>query len=93
FYMPTYSVKVLQVPQSTGFIAGMVGGLAIMVFSPIVGWLADRIGRRGLLSGSALLILLLAYPMFFYINHVPGLASLLVFQLVFGVLIAAYTGP
>ena len=59
FYMPTYSVKVLQVPQSTGFIAGMVGGLAIMVFSPIVGWLADRIGRRALLSGSALLILLL----------------------------------
>ncbi|MBO4121664.1 MFS transporter [Cupriavidus gilardii] len=93
FYMPTYSVKVLQVPQSTGFIAGMVGGLAIMVFSPIVGWLADRIGRRTLLSGSALLILLLAYPMFFYINQVPGLVSLLVFQLVFGVLIAAYTGP
>ncbi len=93
FYMPTYSVKVLQVPQSTGFIAGMVGGLAIMVFSPIVGWLADRTGRRALLSGSALLILLLAYPMFFYINQVPGLVSLLVFQLVFGVLIAAYTGP
>ncbi|ESJ25074.1 membrane protein [Cupriavidus sp. HPC(L)] len=93
FYMPTYSVKVLQVQQSTGFIAGMVGGLAIMVFSPIVGWLADRIGRRALLSGSALLILLLAYPMFFYINQVPGLVSLLVFQLVFGVLIAAYTGP
>ncbi|MNT49421.1 proline/glycine betaine transporter [compost metagenome] len=31
--------------------------------------------------------------MFAYINHAPGLASLLVFQLVFGVLIATYTGP
>ena len=93
FYMPTYSVKVLHVPQSTGFIAGMAGGLAIMVFAPLVGLLADRIGRSILLSGSALLILLLAYPMFVYINHMPGLASLLVFQLVFGILIATYTGP
>jgi len=93
FYMPTYAVKVLKVPQSTGFVAGMAGGLAIMVFAPIVGLLADRIGRRGLLSGAAVLIFVLAWPMFAYINHAPGLASLLVFQVVFGVLIATYTGP
>ncbi|MEM5275882.1 MFS transporter [Cupriavidus taiwanensis] len=93
FYMPTYAVKVLKVPQADGFVAGMAGGGAIMVFAPLVGLLADRIGRRVLLSGSALLILVLAWPMFAYINHVPGLASLLVFQLVFGVLIATYTGP
>ncbi|CAJ96293.1 putative arabinose efflux permease AraJ, MFS family [Cupriavidus necator] len=93
FYMPTYAVKVLKVPQADGFIAGMAGGSAIMVFAPLVGLLADRIGRRVLLSGSALLILVLAWPMFAYINHAPGLASLLVFQLVFGVLIATYTGP
>ncbi|MBP0598586.1 MFS transporter [Herbaspirillum sp. LeCh32-8] len=93
FYMPTYSIKVLKLPQSTGFIAGMVGGLCIMVFAPIVGRLADRFGRRVFLSGSSLLILLLAYPMFAYINVTPGLGSLLLFQLVFGVLIAAYTGP
>ncbi len=93
FYMPTYAVKVLNVPQSDGFVAGMVGGCTIMLFAPLVGRLADRIGRRVLLSGSALLILVLAWPMFAYINHVPGLSSLLVFQLVFGILIAAYTGP
>lgn len=93
FYMPTYSVRVLHLPQSTGFIAGMMGGLMIMCGSPVVGRLADRYGRRGFLSGSAALILLLAYPMFAYINQAPGLASLLVFQAVFGLLIACYTGP
>lgn len=93
FYMPTYSVKVLKLPQTTGFIAGMVGGLCIMVLAPIVGRLADRIGRRPLLSGSAALILVLAYPMFAYINSAPSLATLLIFQLVFGTLIAGYTGP
>ena len=93
FYMPTYSVKVLKLPQTTGFIAGMVGGLCIMVLAPMVGRLADRIGRRPLLSGSAALILVLAYPMFAYINSAPSLSTLLIFQLVFGTLIAAYTGP
>ncbi|GLC92644.1 proline/betaine transporter [Cupriavidus sp. TA19] len=93
FYMPTYAVKVLKVPQSSGFVAGMVGGMAILVFAPLVGRLADRYGRRILLSGSAALIFVLAWPMYVYINQVPGLFSLLVFQLVFGVLIAGYTGP
>ncbi|QRQ83869.1 MFS transporter [Cupriavidus oxalaticus] len=93
FYMPTYAVKVLKVPQSSGFVAGMVGGMAILVFAPLVGRLADRFGRRILLSGSAALIFVLAWPMYVFINQVPGLFSLLVFQLVFGVLIAGYTGP
>ena len=39
--MPTYSVRTLHLPQSTGFAAGMVGGLMIMCCSPIVGRLAD----------------------------------------------------
>jgi MHS family proline/betaine transporter-like MFS transporter len=55
--------------------------------------MADRIGRRPFLSGSALLILLLAWPMFTYLNVSPGLPSLLTFQIVFGLLIACYTGP
>ncbi|SAL32499.1 MFS transporter [Caballeronia humi] len=93
FYMPTYSVRTLHLPQSTGFIAGMMGGLMIMCCSPVIGKLADTHGRRIFLSGAALAILLIAYPMFAWINHAPSLGSLLVFQAVFGVLIAAYTGP
>ncbi|AWV03380.1 MFS transporter [Burkholderia sp. JP2-270] len=93
FYMPTYSVRTLHLPQSTGFAAGMVGGLMIMCCSPIVGRLADVWGRRVFLSGSALAILVLAWPMFAWINHAPGFTSLIVFQAVFGVLIAVYTGP
>ncbi|SAL09706.1 membrane protein [Caballeronia peredens] len=93
FYMPTYSVRTLHLPQSTGLVAGMVGGFMIMCFSPVVGTLADKHGRRPFLSGAAIAILVLAWPMFAWINAAPGLASLLVFQAVFGVLIAAYTGP
>lgn len=93
FYMPTYSVRTLGQPQATGLAAGMLGGATIMCCAPLVGRLADRWGRRVFLSSSALAILLLSWPLFAWINHSPGLLSLLAFQALFGVLIAAYTGP
>jgi MFS transporter, MHS family, proline/betaine transporter len=93
FYMPTYASRELHLPQSDGFISGMVGGLAMMCFAPVAGILSDLFGRRIVLVSAAILVLLLAWPMFAYINQAPGLISLLIFQAVFGLLTGAYTGP
>jgi MHS family proline/betaine transporter-like MFS transporter len=93
FYMPTYATRVLHLPPSEGFISGMVGGLTMMCFAPIAGLLADRYGRRVVLVSSAVLVLVLVWPMFVYINYAPGIVSLLAFQAVFGLLTGAYTGP
>lgn len=93
FYMPTYAVKTLKMPQSMSFIAGVVGGLIITILSPFVGALSDRIGRKKILAFSSGGILLLAYPMFALVVSAPTQTNLIVFQTVFGVLIAGYTGP
>lgn len=93
FYMPTYAVKTLKMPQSMSFIAGVVGGLIITVLSPFVGALSDRIGRKKILAVSSGGILLLAYPMFALVVSAPTQTNLIVFQTVFGILIAGYTGP
>lgn len=93
FYMPTFSVKVLKLPQSASFIAAMVGGGVITVFSPFTGWYSDKVGRKWLLGGASAAMLVLAWPMFAMIVKAPSLATLCVFQAVFGVLIAIYTGP
>ncbi|MGX7001858.1 MFS transporter [Caballeronia sp. KNU42] len=93
FYMPTFSVKVLKLQQSASFIAAMVGGVVITVCSPITGWWSDKIGRKWLLACSAAAMLLLVWPMFAMIVSSPSLATLCIFQAVFGVLIAIYTGP
>jgi len=93
FYMPTYAVKTLKMPQSMSFIAGVVGGLIITVLSPFVGAWSDRIGRRKLLAFSSGGILLIAYPMFALVVSAPTQLNLILFQAVFGVLIAGYTGP
>jgi MHS family proline/betaine transporter-like MFS transporter len=93
FYMPTFSVKVLKLPQSASFIAAMVGGSVITVCSPITGWFSDKVGRKWLLAGASTAMLVLAWPLFAMIVKTPSVATLCVFQAVFGVLIAIYTGP
>ena len=93
FYMPTYSVKVLHLPQSASYIAAMVGGFVITVLSPFTGWWSDRIGRKKLLAGAAATMLLIAWPMFSMIVTNPSVLTLCIFQATFGVLIAVYTGP
>ncbi|MBP6563937.1 MAG: MFS transporter [Neisseriaceae bacterium] len=93
FYMPAYASRVLELPTWMGFSAGMVGGLVIFLVAPMVGYYADIIGKKPFLLGSSTLIFILAYPLFALINFYPNFMSLVIFQVVFGVLIAGYTGP
>ncbi|MCR1769793.1 MFS transporter [Burkholderia glumae] len=93
FYIPTYSVKVLKLGVSAGFIAVLVGALIVFVATPVVGGLSDRFGRRPFLMSATIIAAVIAIPMFIFVNRVPDLRSLIVFQVVFGVVIALYEGP
>ena len=92
FYLPSYATRVLGLPSGLGFTAGMLGGLVLLVATPLVGRLADRHGKRPWLLGSAVAIFCAAWPLFWMLNRWPGLASLLVFQTVLGLLISGYLG-
>ncbi|EPN35574.1 proline/betaine transporter, partial [Pseudomonas syringae pv. actinidiae ICMP 18807] len=92
FYIPSYAQRVLGLPSWMGFSAGMMGGAVLIIATPIVGALADRSGHRPWLLGSAIAIFFSAYPMFLFINQMPGLFSLLIFELVLGLLISGYIG-
>ncbi|QCP49588.1 MFS transporter [Trinickia violacea] len=93
FYIPTYVVKYLHMSQREGFTSGIISGVVLMVMAPIFGALSDRIGKQRVLSIAAFVILVACYPLFSHLIKSPDFATLLTFQVVFGVLIAAYTGP
>ncbi|KVG08781.1 MFS transporter [Burkholderia thailandensis] len=93
FYIPTYASKVLHLPASTGFIAVLVGASIVLFVTPVFGYLSDRYGRRRFLMGALAVAVMVAYPMFRLLNVSPGLHSLLLFQVVFGLVIACYEGP
>jgi MHS family proline/betaine transporter-like MFS transporter len=93
FYIPTYATRSLHFPQQQGFISGIVSGSVLMVMAPVFGALSDRIGKRKVLLTAAVVILVVTYPLFSYLNSAPTFSTLLTFQVIFGMLIAAYTGP
>jgi len=93
FYIPTYAATALHLPVSTGFCAMLAGGTVLLFVTPVMGALADRFGARPFLVGGSVMIFALAYPMFAFINERPGIFSLLIFQVVFGISMACYEGP
>jgi len=88
--MPTYAVKQLKLPSSISFAAIVLTGAIQMVCSPLVGHLSDRYGRTGIMSASAALMLLLAYPAFAWLVGRPTTGVLIVVQIGLGLLMTGY---
>ena len=74
-YIPTYGVKTLHLPASTGFIATLVGGVILAVFSLVAGHCSDKIARPRIMVWTAWLFLLTAYPVFWLMVAYPSLAA------------------
>jgi MFS transporter, MHS family, proline/betaine transporter len=74
-YIPTYAMKELHLPQATGFTATLVGAVILGIASPFAGHLSDRLGRSGILIGTAWLFLLTTFPLFFLMVAFPSLAT------------------
>jgi MFS transporter, MHS family, proline/betaine transporter len=74
-YMPTYAVKQLSLPQSSGFAATLLGGIILTVGSPLIGHFSDSVGRTRIMQVGAGLFVISAYPAFVLLT---GYASLFV---------------
>ncbi|HEX7932887.1 MAG TPA: MFS transporter [Paraburkholderia sp.] len=92
-YMPTYAVKQLHLPASTGFAATVVTGTILMIFTPLMGHLADRYGRSRMMVISALATLATIYPCFMWLVKSPSFSVLIAIMALAGALKAIYFGP
>jgi MHS family proline/betaine transporter-like MFS transporter len=92
-YMPTFAINNLGLPASTGFAGVVVGGIVLLIATPLAGHLSDRFGQITIMIPAAALILVLIYPLFALLVAVPGMAVLLGMLAVLAVLKAAYFGP
>lgn len=90
-YTPTYAVRTLHMDADTALFCAMLANLALMIFTPFMGALSDRIGRRPLIGGSGVLYLVVAYPMYILLSSGTFQALLLV-QLSVAFVQSLYTG-
>ncbi|MGW4080532.1 MULTISPECIES: MFS transporter [Streptomyces] len=92
-YMPTFAVKELDLPASTGFASTLVTGIVLTGLTPVVGHLSDRFGRTRIMLIFATLILALVYPSLAFLVAAPGFGVILGVMFLVGVLKAGYFAP
>jgi MHS family proline/betaine transporter-like MFS transporter len=92
-YMPTFAITNLGLPASTGFAGVLVGGVVLLIATPLAGHLSDRFGQITLMVPAALLILVLIYPLFVLLVAYPGLGVLLGMLVLLCLFKAFYYGP
>ena len=78
-YIPTYGVKTLHLPASTGFTATLIGGAILAIGCPLAGYWSDKLPRRTrLMVITCWLFVLTSYPAFYLMAAWPSLAACII---------------
>ena len=91
-YTPTFGRQVLKLNSIDVLIVTVCIGLSNLFWLPVSGALSDRIGRRPLLIGTALLAIVTAYPVMNWLVAAPSFAHLLVVELWLSFIYGCYNG-
>ena len=91
-WMPSFTQRFAGLTPSQALWSNTIGLIAMVIAVPFWGALSDKVGRRPLLMASALSIGLLSFPLFSLMTNGTGLALVLPIQILFGVLLALYSG-
>lgn len=89
-YMPTYLSTVLNYSSLQGTLTTIFTLLAYVVMLPIVGSLADRVGRKPMLVIACILFILFSYPIFLMMSSGGILA--IVSMILLGAILACNDG-
>lgn len=91
-YMPTFIKTYAKVSTAAALWSNTIGLLVLVVAIPIMGRLSDRIGRKPLLLTCCACFIVLPYPVFALYLSAPPLAVIIAVQIVFGLIIAMFSG-
>ena len=91
-FMPSYATQTLHIDQASALYATAVGVLFYIVFTPVVGSISDRIGRRLPVFLCAALSFVLTYPAFLLLTTYPTPTTFLMVQIGGGLIQPLMTG-
>ncbi|MCO6415804.1 MFS transporter [Siccirubricoccus sp. KC 17139] len=92
-YMPTFTQAYAGLTRSEALWSNSIGLLVLVVAVPLMGMLSDRVGRKPLLLACCLAFVVLTYPLFLLVLSGGGLRTVILVQIVFALMIAAFSGP
>jgi MHS family proline/betaine transporter-like MFS transporter len=91
-YMPTYAAQSLRLPQSTGFLATLVGAFILTFGAPMIGHWSDTVGRSRIMMATTVLFLVSVYPVFSILTAHPSMATLIAAVAWMSLLKTGYSG-
>jgi MFS transporter, MHS family, proline/betaine transporter len=91
-YLVSYAINTMHLPSGAALSCAVASGCVVVVLTPLVGALTDRVGRRPLILACALLNLVFDYPLFLLAIRGGTFASLLMALVCNAVFQALYTG-
>ena len=77
-YIPTFGIKQLHLPEYTGFVATLVGGLVLAIGCPLAGHWSDKTARPRIMVIMSSLFVLTAYPAFYLMVAWPSLVACII---------------
>lgn len=89
-YLVTFATKILHLPLQETFEVQMMGALWVVILTPLMGMLSDRIGRSVMLIGSLAVYLVILFPLYSWLTSEPSISRLIVVQLGTGLCAAAF---
>jgi len=75
-YMSTFAIATLKLPPTVALSATLIGGVSTLVFALLGGWLGDHYGRKTLVLGPRVALIVLIWPLFAWLTAAPGALSL-----------------
>jgi len=91
-YIPTFGIKQLHLPEYTGFVATLVGGLILAIGCPLAGHWSDKTARPRIKVIMCWLFVLTAYPAFYLMVAWPSLAACVIAVAWLQLVKAGYSG-
>jgi MHS family proline/betaine transporter-like MFS transporter len=91
-YLVPYAINTMHLPPGAALSCAVASGCVVVVLTPLVGALTDRVGRRPLILACALLNLFFDYPLFVLAIHGGTFESLLLALVCNAAFQALYTG-
>ncbi|MED1469190.1 MFS transporter [Bacillus salipaludis] len=89
-YMPTYLENELGFDNVKSILSTIASLGTYVIFLPLIGSLADRVGRKPVLIGASILFILVSYPAFLLLNF-GGIYAVLA-QVLLGAILAGNDG-
>lgn len=90
-YLTTYFTQVVHIPKYQALYINTISMCVAMAIIPFAGVISDRIGRKPLMIGTVLGMLIMAVPLFRMVHH-PTFSAMLTGQLGLAVLFSFYAG-